>query len=53
MNEFTDIRAMMQKYYSGYCKMCRELNIQPLPYSEFSLLEYHNIKTFYKKKRRK
>jgi hypothetical protein len=40
-----DMRAYAQQCYGGYCNMCRDRDIKPVPYHEFADLINHGMKT--------
>lgn len=44
MNYTKEAREITQMYYGRYCEMCRKLDIDILPYHEFTLKEYEKIK---------
>lgn len=44
MNWKSEARAVRHAEYGGYCLMCRELNIQPVPFHQFDRAEYNRIK---------
>ena len=47
MSNYTrEARYETQKYYGGYCNMCRELNIEPVPYHSFNMVEYERVKNY-------
>ena len=44
----SEAREIKQKKYSGYCEMCKTLNIIPVPYHSFTLELYSEVKQQYK-----
>lgn len=36
-------KEVLQSHYGGYCIMCRELNLVPIPYHSFTMEIYDEI----------
>lgn len=46
----SDAKYILQSLYGGYCIMCKELNINPVPFHQFNEEEYNRIKLLRNKK---
>lgn len=44
MGYISEAKKVTQQYYSGYCKYCRNMNVQPVPYCNFTMELYNAIK---------
>jgi hypothetical protein len=49
----TEAKKVTQSMYGGYCNMCYELGIKPVPYHSFNEREYNNVRETYLTFRRK
>lgn len=38
-----EAKDITRSYYGGYCKMCRELKLDPVPYHQFNMDEYNKV----------
>lgn len=38
-------KDILQKQYGGYCAICKELKINPVPYHSFNEKEYKRVKS--------
>jgi hypothetical protein len=47
MGWVSEAKEVTQNMYGGYCNMCRELGIEPLPYHNFNPIEYNNVRETY------
>ena len=49
MGWIKEAKIVTQKMYGGYCNMCRELGIEPIPYNSFKddPMEYNNVRETY------
>lgn len=53
MNYTKEAREVKQQYYGGYCEMCRNINMEILPYHAFTFEIYNELKKFLKEKNKK
>jgi|TARA_R110000803_G_scaffold43094_5_gene92258 hypothetical protein len=42
-----EVKEVTQSMYGGYCNMCGELGIEPIPYHQFNTKEYNNVRETY------
>ena len=47
MGWLTETKELTRAMYGGYCNMCRELGIEPVPYHSFNTKEYNNVRETY------
>ena len=47
MSWLKETKELTVAMYGGYCGMCRELGIEPVPYHSFNLEEYNNVRDTY------
>jgi hypothetical protein len=47
MGWIKEAKEVTQSMYGGYCNMCRELGIEPIPYHHFDTKEYNNVRETY------
>ena len=40
----SEAKAVTQQYYSNYCNMCKQLNIKPVLYCNFTMEIYNETK---------
>ena len=48
MNYTKEAREVTRSMYGGYCAMCKQLEIAPVYYHQFSIKEYDRVKELFK-----
>jgi hypothetical protein len=47
MGWMKEAKEITQSMYGGYCNMCKELSIEPIPYHSFNKDEYNKVRETY------